>query len=56
MPLIASLEMLQNNKGKVVVVPNNMKPDHQNRTCPSLHSRLIYLMKISLFHAYYTVS
>ena len=56
MPLIASLEMFQNNKGKVVVVPNTMKPDYQNRTCPSLHSRLIYLMKISLFHVYYTVS
>ena len=56
MPLIASLEMFLNNKGKMVVVPNTMKPDYQNRTCPSLHSRLIYLMKISLFHVYYTVS
>ena len=56
MPFIASLEMFQNKKGKVVVAPNTMKLDHQNRTCPSLHSRLIYLMKISLFHVYYTVS
>ena len=46
MPFIASLEMFQNNKGKVVVAPNTMKLDHQNRTCPSLHSRLIHLPRL----------
>ena len=93
MQFSTSLEMLQNDKGKVVLVSNTvskeklaikvvklqetvknltekihtnklmklqesfvMKSNHQNRTCPGLHLRLNYVLKISLFQVCCTIS